>query len=42
MKYICLIYDDENLWQNLPEDERNAVFAEYGSFTQSIQDSALS
>jgi hypothetical protein len=39
MQYMCLIYDDENTWDALPEDERNAVFAEYGTFTQSIRDS---
>ncbi len=39
MQYMCLIYDDENTWDNLPEDERNAVFADYGTFTESIKDS---
>jgi hypothetical protein len=39
MQYMCLIYDDENTWDNLPEDERNAVFGEYGSFTESIKGS---
>jgi hypothetical protein len=38
MQYICLIYDDENLWDTLPEDERNAVYADYETFTQSIRD----
>jgi hypothetical protein len=39
MQYLCLIYDDESTWENLPEDERNTVYAEYGTFTQSIRDS---
>jgi hypothetical protein len=39
MQYMCLIYDDENIWDKLPEDERNAVFAEYGTFTESIKGS---
>ena len=39
MQYMCLIYDDENTWQNMPEDERNAAHAEYGTFTQAIKDS---
>ena len=39
MQYMCLIYDEENTWDNLPEDERNTVFAEYGSFTESIKGS---
>jgi hypothetical protein len=39
MQYMCLIYDAENTWDNLPEDERNAVFTEYGTFTESIKSS---
>ena len=39
MQYMCLIYDDEQVWQGMSEDERNAVFGEYGAFTQSIQES---
>jgi hypothetical protein len=39
MQYLCLIYDDESLWANMPEDERNAVYNEYIGFTQSIKDS---
>jgi hypothetical protein len=39
MQYMCLIYDDETMWQTMPEDQRNAVLGEYGSFTQSIQES---
>ena len=39
MKYMCLIYDAEGVWDGLPEDERNAVYEEYGTFTQSLRDS---
>ena len=39
MQYLCLIYDDESLWANMPEGERNAVYNEYIGFTQSIKDS---
>ena len=39
MKYMCLIYDVEGVWDGLPEDERNAVYEEYGAFTQSLHDS---
>jgi hypothetical protein len=39
MQYLCLIYDDETNWGTMPEDERNAVFAEYGTFTESIKES---
>ena len=34
MQYMCLIYDDENTWQSMPEDERNAAHGEYGTFTR--------
>ena len=39
MQYMCLIYSDESTWQDMPEDERNAVYGEYMTFTQSIRDS---
>ena len=38
MQYMCLIYDDEQVFQNMAEDERNQVFGEYGSFTESIRE----
>ena len=39
MQYLCLIYDDENAWASMAEDERNAVFGEYNAFTESIKGS---
>jgi hypothetical protein len=39
MQYVCLIYDDEQAWQGLSDEERNAVLAEYGTFTESIRQS---
>ena len=39
MQYMCLIYDEESTWANMPEDERNAAYAEYMTFTQAIKDS---
>ena len=39
MQYMCLIYDDEQVWQGMSDDEKNAVFGAYGTFTQSIQES---
>jgi hypothetical protein len=38
MHYMCLIYDDEDVWNGLPEDERNALYGEYTSFTESIRE----
>ena len=31
MQYLLLINDDEAQWGAMPEDERNAVYAEYGT-----------
>jgi hypothetical protein len=39
MQYMCLIYDDENTWGTMPEDERTTVFNEYGAFTEAIKES---
>jgi hypothetical protein len=37
MQYLLLIHDDEAQWGDMPEDERNAVYAEYGQYTQELQ-----
>jgi hypothetical protein len=37
MKYMLLIHDEEQAWGKLSESDRNAMYAEYGQFGQSIQ-----
>ena len=37
MQYLLLIHDDEAHWGEMPEDERNAIYAEYGQFTQEVE-----
>ena len=39
MKYLCLIYENEKLWETMPKDEAGAIFGEYGTFTEDIQKS---
>jgi hypothetical protein len=39
MKYLCLIYDDENAWNTLPKAESDAIMGEYFEFTNGIQQS---
>ena len=39
MKYLCLIYEDENLWQNIPKAEVDKLFAEYAAFKESVKNS---
>ena len=36
MKYMLLIYHDEQAWDGLTEQERQNIYAEYGQFTQEI------
>ena len=36
MKYLCLIYDDEQQWQKLKKDEVDKIMGEYRAFSQSI------
>jgi hypothetical protein len=36
MKYLCLIYDDESLWERMPKAETDGVMREYMSFTADI------
>ena len=37
MQYLLLINDDESQWGDMPEDERNAVYAEYTGYTEQLQ-----
>ena len=38
MQYMCLIYTDHSGWENVTEDDRNAMYAEYGAFTKDLRD----
>jgi hypothetical protein len=37
MKYMMLIYDDEQAWEKLSETEKNKIYGEYGQFSQQIR-----
>jgi len=37
MRYLCLIYDNEQAWEKMPKEEADAVFGEYFSFTEGIK-----
>jgi hypothetical protein len=37
MKYLCLIYEDEKAWLNLPKEQSDAVMGEYFAFTDDIR-----
>src|SRR5688572_14381843 len=39
MKYLCLIYENEKLWETMPKDEAGTIFGEYDTFTKDIQKS---
>lgn len=39
MQYLCLIYSDEKLMQDMSDAERGAFTAEYGTFTREIRGS---
>jgi hypothetical protein len=34
VKYLALIYSSDDAWAALPDDERNAVYAEYRAFSE--------
>ncbi len=36
MKYMLLIYHEEQAWHGLSEQERQEIYADYGQFTQEI------
>lgn len=37
MKYMLLIYDDEQVWAKMSASEQGRLFGEYGAFTESIR-----
>jgi hypothetical protein len=36
MKYLCLIYDQEDTWNSMSQHEMDAVMGEYFSFSESL------
>ncbi len=38
MQYMLLIYSAEDAWDGLSDDARNAMYAEYGAFSQALRD----
>ncbi|HEY5949259.1 MAG TPA: YciI family protein [Kofleriaceae bacterium] len=39
MQYLLLIYDNENIWRDMPKAESDKMFAEYMQFTTDIKQS---
>ena len=37
MQYLLLIYEAEEIWENLSEDEKNSVLARHGELTDRLQ-----
>jgi hypothetical protein len=38
VKYLALIYGDENRWASLDDDERKAIYEQYRAFSQAAGD----
>jgi hypothetical protein len=41
MQYLLLINDEEKVWAEMPEEERNAVYGEYMQYTQELRTRGL-
>ncbi len=39
MKYMMLIYDEEQAWAKLSEPERKKIYGEYGQFSEQVRSS---
>ena len=39
MRYLCLIYDNEQLWATMPKNESDALMGEYFGFTEGVKKS---
>ena len=37
MKYLCLIYESEKMYETMPKEEQDAMFGEYFAFTDGIR-----
>ncbi len=37
MRYVCLIYDDEKIWERMPKPEADAMMGEYFTFTDEVK-----
>jgi hypothetical protein len=37
MRYLCLLYGDENRWDNVTKEEMGALYEEYVAFTDDIK-----
>ena len=37
MRYLCLLYGDENRWESMTKADANEVFGEYVAFTEDIK-----
>jgi hypothetical protein len=38
MQYMLLIYDDEKVWQDMPEEKRDAMVGEYFAYTEALKE----
>jgi hypothetical protein len=41
VRYLALIYGDENRWASLSEEERKAVYEQYRAFSQAAGDKVI-
>ena len=39
MKYLCLIYDDETMWQRMSQEEAGKMMGDYRAYTTDIKGS---
>jgi hypothetical protein len=39
MKYLCLIYENEKSWAQMPKEQSDAIMSEYFAFTDDIRKS---
>ena len=39
MKYLCLIYENEKAWEDMPQPDADALLADYFAFTDTFTES---
>ncbi len=39
MKYLFLLYDDENVWDTMPEEKKSEIFGSYFAYSDALRKS---
>ena len=41
MEFLALLHADEDVWERMSDEEREAAYEQYGEFTQAVRDAGV-